>query len=156
MMAQQYRKGRIVHLTGITIFAMALLTAMTGLFGTGPLSKVKEQTADAALKAEFGRFIRYQAPTELKFQIATHMVSNGVVNLKISKTFVNHVEIERIDPEPETQTAGTDLVIYDFRAEPTATAEIRIRFAASHFGPLHYQVSAGNGQILHLRHFAYP
>ena len=153
---QERRRTRMVHHVGITIFLLILLSALAGLLGKGPLSKVEEQTADATLRSESCRFIRYQAPMDLKLQIAAPTLPNGLVELRLSKNFVDDVEIEHIQPEPETQTAGPKFYTYAIRVETNAPSEIRIRFAASHFGRLNYQVRAGEGEILHLQHFVFP
>lgn len=153
---RERRVTRIVHRIGIMLFLLALASALAGLLGKGPLSKVTAETPDAVLKAEFCRFIRYQAPMDLKLQVVPRAVSNGVVQLRLGKTFVDDVEIERIEPEPESQTAGPMFFTYAIRAESNAATEIRIRFTASHFGRLSYQVSAGGGETLRLQHFAFP
>jgi hypothetical protein len=150
------QRHRMAHRIGIAVFLLVLLGAIAGLLGKGPLSKVRAQTSDATLWAESCRFIRYQAPMDLKLRVEPRAISNGLLHLRIGKTFVEDVEIERIEPEPESQMAGASFFTYAIRAETNASTEIRIRFAASHFGRLGYEVRAGDGEVLHLRHFAFP
>ena len=149
------RKGRRARQVGVTVFILILASAMAGLLGKGPLSKVITQTPGAGLKTEHFRFIRYQSPADLKIQVGPQAASTGLVELRLSKAFVDEVEIDRIEPEPESQRAGPQYFTYAIRAEPNTTTEIRVRFASSHFGRLRYEVRAGE-DALHLQHFAFP
>lgn len=145
----------MVHRIGVTVCALILASALAGLLGKGPLSKVTTETQGAGLKTEHRRFVRYQSPTDLKIQVGPQAAFTGLVELRLSKEFVDDVEIDRIDPEPESQKAGPQFFTYVIRAEPNTNTEIRIRFASSHFGRLRYEVRAGEDS-LRLQHFAFP
>jgi hypothetical protein len=79
-----------------------------------------------------------------------------MLRLKLSKAFVEQVEIQRIEPEPEGTTSGPMYFTYDIRTETNAAAEVTVRFVSNHFGRLAYEVGLADGLTLKLQHFAFP
>jgi hypothetical protein len=150
------RRARLVHLVGVAFFVLVLLAALIGLVGKGPLSKVKGGSAATGLQIEYFRFIHYQGPVDLRIFVGAAAATNGMVRLQLSKAFVEEVEIERIDPEPEAATAGPTHFTYAIRIETNAPAEVRVRFASSHFGRLNFEVGLADGPRLKLQHFVFP
>lgn len=153
---RERRRTRIVRRIGVTIFTLVLVSAFAGLLGKGFFSKVTTLTAEKGLQAEHWRFVRYQAPMDLKLRISPQASENGLVRLQLSKIFVDEVEIDRIEPVPESQIAGPKFFTYTIRTETNATTEILIRFTANHVGRITYQVGLADGPKLHLQHFAFP
>jgi hypothetical protein len=153
---QERRRTRIVHYIGAALFVLVLLSALAGLLGKGPLSKQMAGAPGDPLHVEYLRFIRYQGPVEIKIHIGPEATTNGFVQLQLSRAFVEKVEIERIDPEPEWQSAGADAFTYGIRVATNEPAKVRVRFAADHFGSRHYTVGLLPGPTLSLRHFAFP
>ena len=145
-----------VRRIGVSIFTLVLIAALTGLVGKGPLSKVKAASQNRELEVEHLRFIRYQGPTALEIHIAANATAHGILPLQLSRTFVDDVEIERIEPKPESVTAGPTYVTYLIRAETNQPTEVKVRFSADHFGRVRYRVGLAGGPSVPLQHFAYP
>src|SRR5215218_6554512 len=95
--AKERRRTVLVHRIGVSIFTLLLVAALAGLVGKGPLSKVKAASDGGELQVEHLRFNRYEGPTDLKIHIAASATSNAVLPLQLSRTFVDKVEIERIE-----------------------------------------------------------
>ena len=150
------RRARIVHRVGVTIFILVLLSALLGLLGKGTLSKTTVADPSNRLRAEYFGFVRYQGPVDLKVRVSAQATATGSVRLQLSKAFVDEVEIERIDPEPVSQSSGPRFFTYTIQTQTNEEAEIRVRFASSHFGRLAYDVGLDGGPVLHLRHFSFP
>ena len=153
---KERRRVLIVRRIGVSIFTLILLAALAGLVGDGPLSKVKAQSDARELRVEHLRFIRYQGPTTLKIHVGAEATTNGLFLLQLSRTFVEEVEIERVEPEPESIIAGPLFLTYAIRAETNKPAEVKIRFLADRFGRAHYTVGLAGGASVPLQHFAYP
>ncbi len=153
---KERRRARVVHRVGVTFFILILVSALLGLLGKGSLSKTIARDPSNRLRAEYFRFVRYQGPVDLKVRVNGQATATGVLRLQLSKGFVDEVEIERIDPEPISQSSGPRFFTYTIRTETNAETEIRVRFASSHFGRLAYDVGLQEGPVLHLRHFSYP
>jgi hypothetical protein len=153
---KERRRTIIARRVGVFVFTLFLVAALFGLVGKGPLSKVKAASEDGGLKVEHLRFIRYQGPTDLKIYVAAAATAHGIFSLQLSRTFVDEVEIERIEPEPESTTAGPLYVTYLVRAETNKATEVKVRFSADHFGRVRYSVGLAGGATVPLQHFAYP
>jgi hypothetical protein len=153
---KERRRTVIARRIGITVFTLFLVAALAGLVGKGRFSKVKAATKDRELEVEHLRFIRYQGPTDLKIYVAAAATAHGIFSLQLSRTFVDEVEIERIEPEPESTIAGPVYVTYLIRAETNKATEVKVRFSADHFGRKRYSVGLASGASVPLQHFAYP
>jgi hypothetical protein len=153
---RERKRARLVHLVGVVFFVLVLFAALAGLLGKGRLSKVRIGSVEAGLQVEHFRFIRYQGPVDLKVVAGADATPNGMLRLQLSKAFVEQVEIQRIEPEPEATTAGPTYFTYDIRTETNAAAEVTVRFVSNHFGRLAYEVGLAEGPTLKLRHIAFP
>jgi len=150
------RRARIAHRIGISVFVLILFAALAGVLGKGPLSKVRGGSPEAGLQVEYFRFIHYQGPVELKIAVGAGATTNGRVQVQLSKTFVEQVEIERIEPEPDATAVGPLYFTYDIRTATNAPAEVTVRFMSNHFGRLGYEVGLADGLTVQLQHFAFP
>ena len=153
---RERRITRIVHRAGVTVFVLILLAALAGLIGKGPLSKTVVASSDDTLRVEYSRFIHYQGPVDLKIDVGAASTSNGVIRLRLSKAFVDDVEIERIDPQPVAEAAGAEFFTYTIETETNAATEVRVHFVANHFGRLAFEVGLTDRASVSLRHFAFP
>ena len=150
------RRARVVHLIGVTSFLLVLFAALAGLLGKGPLSKVRSGSVQTGLQIEYFRFIHYQGPVDLKIAVGADSTTNGTLRLQLSKAFVEQVEIQRIEPEPEAATTGPAYFTYIIRTETNMPAQVTVRFVSNHFGRLAYEVGLTDGPTLKLQHFAFP
>lgn len=148
--------ARVVHRIGVALFVFLLCAALGGLVGKGPLSKSRAGNPQTGLQVEHFRFIRYQGPVELKIRLGAQATASGRVQLQLSKAFVEQVEIERIEPEPDEATAGPKYFTYDIRTETNAVSDITVRFVSNHLGRLGYEVGLAENPKVKLHHFAFP
>ena len=150
------KRARAIHFVGVFCFVLVLFAALAGLLGKGPLSKVRIGSVEAGLQIEHFRFIRYQGPVDLKIVVGAQATTNGMFRLQLSKAFVEQVEIQRIEPEPEATTAGPRYFTYTIRTETDAAAEVVVRFVSNHFGRLAYEIGITDGPNLKIQDFAFP
>ncbi len=66
---------------GWVIIALIVITALLGLFGSGPLSTVTVGTSSTALQLRYDRFVRSQAPTNLYITLAASAPGSDEVRL---------------------------------------------------------------------------
>lgn len=150
------RRTVIVHRIGTAVFVLLLIAALIGLVGDGPLSGAQSGSDDSSLRVEYRRFVHYQGPATLNLRVSAGTATNGIIHLQLSRIFVEKVEIERIEPEPESATVGTQFITYAIRTETNQAAAIKVRFQANHFGRLHYRAGLSGRSTVQLQHFAYP
>src|SRR5215213_3802507 len=68
-------------------WAMGLLIvlALAGLFAAGPLSSTQTQDPTGALRAEYQRFLRLQAPSTLVLHVSPQPASGGTLSIRINR-----------------------------------------------------------------------
>ena len=66
--------------------ALALMAAVLGLFGHGPLSETASASADGALTVRHQRFERYQAPSEYDIGALPALAAGGVLGETVANT----------------------------------------------------------------------
>ena len=92
---------------GWGVFLLLILAALAGLLGHGPFSRTQAGDAASALRVAYNRFERYQGPTELQLHLKPEALRDGKFRVWIGRDFLDGVEIERIEPEPETVEVGS-------------------------------------------------
>jgi hypothetical protein len=140
-----------------TIGALALIAAMLGLFGYGPMSRTTVGSTDA-LQIEYDRFQRSSAPNDFALTVNTALARNGELRVRFDQSLVDHVEFDDIVPEPEKVFAGTGYTEFVFNIAPgeRAPAHIAFRFRPTTFGHRTGQVTASGAPPLTLDQYVYP
>lgn len=77
-LAHERREWKLQRV-GWALMALALLAAVLGLFGHGPLSETASASADGALTVRHQRFERYQAPSEYDIGALPALAAGGVL-----------------------------------------------------------------------------
>lgn len=146
---------------GWAVMLLIVLLALLGLFGSGPLSKHRVQTADGGLQVKYNRFARYLAPTELRLTFSPAAVKDARVHVWLSRAYLQHMEIQKIIPEPDSVQLEGKRLTYTFKVlqnsqpgeilfELESEAIGRLRGAAGLAGP------AGKNQEVAFTTFIYP
>ena len=115
-----------VQRAGWWLLSGFVLLAALGLFGDGPLSHAEESDADRT-RITFERFIRVWAPARLTIdrRIAESPSKDGL-QLRVSRSFVDTIRVERLTPEPTAIDVGLDEVAFRFAAPLEATATFSV------------------------------
>ena len=126
------RREWTVQRAGWLVMLAIVLAALSGLFGSGPLSAA---TAEAEpLQLQYTRFERRHAPTELEVRLASSAVSQDQIEVWLWSDYLARVEITSIVPEPEEVSETDDRVIYRFNIDDQTRAP-RILIALEHDEP---------------------
>jgi hypothetical protein len=140
---------------GWLVMAALVILALAGLTGAGPLATAEERGASEALRVEYSRFERVQAPTDLQIELAT----NGAdpVQLWIANEYLDGIELQYISPNPVETRAETDRQLFDFAAvEGASTIPISIQFRPKVAGSLSGTIGIPEGEEVSFRQFVYP
>lgn len=139
------------------VFSLLLLAAMLGLFGGGILSKTKQSSADQALRIEYERFGRYQAPTDIKLHIAAQAVRGEFLRVWFDARYLEEVELSQISPAPHSTEVAQGKHIYQFKiATPGQPVSINFEVKGNNYGQTHLLCGLENGPELSLTQFFYP
>jgi hypothetical protein len=121
--------------------ALVVLAAGLGVFGDGPLADAR--VGDERLSARYQRMAREAAPTTLTL---TGTPERGVLRLWIARSYLDGVEVERIEPEPERVVIEADRQVFEWPAGGDI-AEVRFELLPSGPGWLRGRAGAGASSI---------
>jgi hypothetical protein len=151
------RRSWGVERAGWIIGACILLAAILGLFGPGPLSKGHTASPDQKLSAEYHKLEHYQAPVHLRVNIDSSAATNGRIRLWINRDYVEALDLEHIDPRPESVEIDKERLIYVFKAERLPVkSRVLFRFEPNKFGKTFARVGIVNGPELQFTQFYFP
>jgi uncharacterized membrane protein YcaP (DUF421 family) len=83
-----------------TLIGLLIITGLLGIFGRGPLSKIRIRSDTGAATLEYERFARYKTPATLKLFINGSTSSRGEVTVSVSRTLLETIKIEQTAPTP--------------------------------------------------------
>jgi hypothetical protein len=153
-LAHERKVWKVEH-WGWGVFALILLAALLGIFGEGLLARAKAGRPNSALRIEYDRFVRYQAPTMLKVHVAAG--NNALPALWVARNYLDRVEVERISPEPERVKAGNNSLIYIFNiAQTNEEATISFQVKPTGYGKMPVSLGLVDGPQMDFTQFIYP
>jgi hypothetical protein len=138
-----------VQLVGWAVMALVVLAALLGLFGNGPLSSATVE--GGALRVEYDRFLRHQAPQQLRLRLE---VEGGQVRVWLNAEYLEHIQIEHIEPRPERVEVGPDGQTFTFLVEESAT--VVLHFVPERVGRLTARIRLAGKEALTFHQFVYP
>jgi hypothetical protein len=136
---------------------LLLIAALAGLLGSGPLSRARQGSIGGPLWLQYERIGRYHAPARLIVRGRGAAVRIGEMELWLSRSFLDHVEMRRIDPEPVSVEQGEGRIVYRLRVAPgVETVTAVIRYEPETFGVVEGEVGVGQLTPLRFRQFCFP
>lgn len=104
----------VVQRIGWGIFSLILLAALLGLLGgAGPLSDTTAGEG-SPFEVQYERFTRHNNPTEITLRLQPRVVPGQEARLWVNAQYLEAIQIERIDPEPQAIEMSGELVTYIF------------------------------------------
>jgi len=143
-----------IERVGFVALIVLITLALLGVFSSGPLSQVQQQTESGNLAVEYQRFIRNGATSELIFTL--HSRPGQTVEMTLDDALLEEGTVEGMVPEPVSSFAhkGAGLVLR-LQANAEGLATVRLAMRSSGIGSYRYSVHA-NGESLPLHQFIYP
>ncbi len=118
----QRREWRVQRVAWV-VLAAVLAAGLAGLLGSGPLAQASAE-ADG-LSVRYDRIMRDRAPSEVRFTLAPGLAAGGEAEIWIDRALLGRAEIQRIVPEPESERADGERVVFTIAvADPDAPAEV--------------------------------
>lgn len=146
-----------IERVGWLVMAALLLAALVGLLGPGPLSSAVAGVKNSALWVEYNRFERYQAPTILLVHLGPQTTRDGTVRLWLRREYVENIELQHIDPEPESVEVTPDRFIYTFKVSALdRSTAVRYHFEPEKFWRMAVSMGLESGPRLEFTQFYYP
>jgi len=139
------------------IAALILVAALLGFLGPGPLGKATAASPDKSLSLDYFRVEHYGAPVELHFHIDGALAKDGALQVWLDRDFVEALEIEHIDPKPESVQINGERFVYVFRtASAPETIRIFFHVEPNKFGKTPARAGVVNGPEIRFSQFYMP
>jgi hypothetical protein len=151
------RKTWVVQRLGWVSMALIILTALVGMFGSGPLARTEVQDDRQTFRLSYDRFGRYEAEAVLQIALTPEATTNGRVTVEVDQTYWTGHVVEHITPEPLFSRVGIDGFLYTFETHPPATpAVIVFRLRPKYLGSLEGRIRVNGDGLLHFHQFMFP
>lgn len=142
---------------GWGVLAIAVLAALTGILGKGPLSKAMQASPDGVVRLEYDRYLRYRDPTVLHIYVQPEAAVDGELRLSLNRGYLERVQLERIVPEPREERAGAERHTFVFAADRLTTSTwIAFHVIPDRSGSLPGELRVGEREPAVFRQFVYP
>lgn len=152
-LAFHQREWRIERV-GWAGIAIALLLALAGMFGGGPLSAVRV-TDPASGTIEYERWLRNGTDTRLTITPAAGDESRDSVRVVLPDHYLEAFKVERVTPDPARTRLERGGVVYEFEHTGSG-ASITFHVRPERIGSHSAELVVGAGRPVVLRQFTYP
>jgi hypothetical protein len=150
---REWRAQRI----GWVVMALIVLAALLGLTGTGVFAGGTAGDETAPLEVEYSRIAELDAPAHLDARIAADAATGEAVKLRLDRSYLDGVEIERITPLPDDVETTADQIVYEFRVDtPGAPIEVSFDLRPSTFGVKQGSIGLTGGLVLDFTQLVLP
>ncbi|WP_052955132.1 hypothetical protein [Microvirga vignae] len=151
------RRTWVIQRIGWLAMGGLVLTALTGVFGSGPVSWQQASDPAGLLRVEFERFQRQESEFTLRVDIAREASTEDAIPLRMSGTFLDAVEVKGIVPEPqEARSLGGDVEYVFPVAQPGRAATIRFALRMRDVGSHSAEIGLGGREPARFTQFVYP
>ncbi len=146
-----------IQRVGWAAWIAIVVAALAGFLGAGPLSHAESSASDESLSVRFDRFLHYHKPTMLEVLVNSRGADDRPLRLKLSRAFLDRIQILRIEPEPAQQSLTGDGVIYTFTQEGAPElSKVLFHFEYERFGNTKGSVELVGGGSASFQQFVYP
>ena len=152
-MAFQHRNWKAQRIAWV-LLALVIVTALIGLWGSGPASSRSASAADGSFRIEYERFGRLQAPTQLRLHFAPQAVHAGEVQVWLEGSYAIESFPQQVAPMPRLVEAGESRLTYIFAAQADG-GSVLFDMRPQKVGAMEARIGVGES-ALDFRQFVYP
>ena len=116
----QERQFQVARVAG-ALFVVIAVAALLGVLGTGPLSDATAR--GRGMSVDYDRFLRFATPTEIEVSTSG---GSGTTELRLSAAYLEGFDVENITPEPDSQSAVADRIVFTFDERPPSTVTLSL------------------------------
>jgi hypothetical protein len=153
-MAFQHRNWKSQRI-GWMLVALVIVTALIGLWGSGPASSRSASAADGSFRIEYERFTRLNAPTQLRLHFAPKAVHAGEVRVWLEGSYAIESFPQQVAPMPRLVEAGESRFTYIFAAQAGRGGSVLFDMRPQKVGAVAARIGVGES-ALDFRQFVYP
>ena len=150
------RREWAVQRVGWVVGALIGVAALLGVLGSsGPFARGVAE--EGPLRVEYLRFERKHAPTKLRIEVATGSAQGGQFQLWMDRSYIEGVEIQQMEPEPDQVEAAGERMVFTFQvADPSQSSEIIVPLQHDDWGVTTARLGLVDGPGVEFRQVIYP
>lgn len=142
---------------GWGVLTLLVLLALLGLFGSGPLSSTTATTPDNGIAAAYERFVRHDGSTSVELTIGPGQASDGEVEVWISASYLDDMEVEQIAPQPDEVRSNGDRQGYVFLVDdPSTETTVTFQLRPDAMGRITGDVGIVDGSSVTINQLSFP
>lgn len=142
---------------GWAVILLLIVLALLGLFSTGPLSTATAGDTDGPLAVDYQRFVRHDGRSTLTVRVDSDQVTADEVEIWLTDTYFDKVEVQQITPDPQEVRAGDGRLVYTFAVEDmTQPFQASFSLRPQHIGRLSAEVGVTDGSSVGFDQLSYP
>jgi hypothetical protein len=130
----------------------AILAALMGLFGRGPVAHASAVGQADAWRVRYSRFVRHRAPDRIEVQL-TGAGAGTHRRLWLDRDYLDWTDVQRVVPEPAAVVAERDRVVYSFDGAPE---RITFEILPERVGRSRTRLGVGDDPPVVLTQFVFP
>ena len=139
------RRSWTAERIGWGLMTAGIVAALLGLFSSGPLSSTVAEAAGGAVRVHYDYFQRSGAAADMRIDIA-QAPAQGEVTVRLSRSLVEAIEIDQIQPPPARAESGSGGLTFAFPVA-AAPASIFIWGTANTLGRVSGEVAVGDARV---------
>ena len=149
----EWRMERVAWFAGLAILILGLL----GLFGTGPISSATAGDVDGPIAVDYQRFVRHDGEMSISITVANDQIREGQVEIWLSASYLDKVNIEQFSQEPNEVRNEGDRVVFVFLAgDSTGPVSLTASMRSDVFGRINGDIGIVDGPQVSISHLSYP
>lgn len=137
--------------------ALMVLAALSGVFGSGPLTRTEVADDQQTVRLLYDRFGRYEGESVLQLVLTPETTKTHRVTVQIERTYWTSHAVEQIIPDPLISSIGIDGFLYTFETNaPSTPAVIVFRLRPKCLGALDGRIRVNDAGPLQFHQFIFP
>lgn len=146
----------VVQRLGWVALAVVGLAALAGLLGPGPLSSATRTDPSGLVEVEHHRFARQVADTDLRLTVRPDPAQPGTARVWISADYLSSIQIQQVQPEPESWTGQDGGVVLTFPVTDAEPVTVLVQTRPDQVGLVHGAIGAPGREPAGFWQFVYP
>jgi hypothetical protein len=116
------------------VYGLLLLGGILGVFGRGPLNKVKRTLPDGTI-VQYSRVVRFKSPSAVTFTLPVH---DGAATIQASNGVVEKLGLQSLFPNPTQNLGSSQVGPFRFQAASPGAENVFIQMTMqpSGIGPV--------------------
>jgi hypothetical protein len=151
------RRTWLIQRIGWGLFAMLILAALAGLFGSGPLSRTESGAPESGLQVEYDRFARLHAPTTVVIRADRRPARGDDLAIVLSGAMHREFELSSTMPPSDGASVAPDSAILTFRTDrQSGELTIVLHVKPQQVGMAASRIGIAGGPTHTIRQWIYP